>query len=182
MLDLKIQIATIEGDFSEAERLIGLLRAQPDDGGRSVKRDAIIALRRDQNPARAVAILDHGISAGLGGMLDLRAVRCIALARMTGAETRAREDAEYVASRPAGIQIAHRLEAHLSLSKQNWRAALASLAKVESKNASDRLLEARILEAKSEDVKLPLTERTEAHSQALVLRRQFGLATEFDIV
>jgi len=127
LLDLKIQIATVEGDFSEAERLIGLLRAQPDDGGRSVKREAIIALRRDQNPAKAVAILDSGISAGLGGMLDLRAVRCMALSRMTGAESRAREDAQYVASRPAGIQIAHRLEAHLSLAKQNWPAALASL-------------------------------------------------------
>jgi len=54
--------------------------------------------------------------------------------------------------------------------------------KVENKNASDRLLEARILEVKSEDIKLPLTERTEAQSKALLLRRQFRLATEFDII
>ena len=91
----------------------------------------------------------------------------------------ARQDINFIKARPGRRATADRLEAHFALAKGDYDGAKAALLKL-GNSVQDDLLRARILDARSTDVRTPLSERERLRTEANVLRVRNKFATEFD--
>lgn len=180
LIDLRIQLLTAQQQFDPAEKLITVLRNREDDDDRSYKREAILILRRGDDPRKALKILDNVIERRSGASIDFRTVRFIALTE-AGEIGRAREDLRIIRSKSSqGEKFVLRLEAIIDLAQGNWQSAIDKYNTIDKKNAADRLLEARILEKKCEDMQVPLKDRRDAQEKALLLRKKYKLSSEYE--
>lgn len=181
LLDLMIQIATVEGRFPEAERMIDQLRRFDDGYDRADRRLAIMHMKRNNDFHSAIKILDEIIDRREGGSFEFRAVRGIAAAR-AGRHSLAQRDLEFIKARDArsGSEIATRISIHMFLSRGDWKEALSLLDCVKHMGGADFVLKAEALELKSRDVSIPILARQEAAEQSIVLRQKYRLFSDVD--
>lgn len=177
-LDMKIGLALGAGDLRSAEDGISRLRHLPGDDGRSARRQAQILMRKHEYD-QALDLLNATLAQDLRYVFPVRTLRAIAAAN-AGDVDQARADIQWIGSLPGRRSAAHRLEAHLYLAQGDYKAAEAVLAKVPVRTPEDRLLEARILEAKAADLLTPLDHREPLKQRATLLRQQNRFAWELD--
>jgi tetratricopeptide (TPR) repeat protein len=182
LLDLRIQIATAEGNFTEAFDLIKILRRHEGDRERSSRREAVLLMRRDQNFAGAVELLDRSIARQSGLAMEHRSSRAMANAYL-GRFSESKRDIETIRKSKHGRaeEIALRLDAHLSLAAGDWSGALDCVQKFQNMIGADYILQAKAFEQKANDVRVPIEERHEARERTIVLRSQHRSSSEYDI-
>ena len=166
LMDLKAQFLTASGDYDAAERTIEQLSRLPEDDNRSQKRRAMLLAKRDKNFDESIKILTRLIEGGNGRYLDLRFVRGI-IAAKAGKEIIAREDASYVRAHARRFpeDQAAKIELRIALKRGNWRLADEIFSKIKKQGFAEELLRAEILESKSRDGDLPMSERNGAHQE-----------------
>ena len=179
LLDIKIGILVAAGDFPEAEREIGRLRAMPFDDGRADSRAATILMNRDHDFEGAYHLLTAVLNRQTRGELGVRRLRALAAARGKHYE-KARRDATQLRARQGGEDTYQRIEAEIKLTQKDYDGAEAARRKVRSETVQDRLLGARILEAKGLDIQTPLDQRQSLLNEAAVIRQANRSVDEYD--
>lgn len=179
LLDLKIGILIAHNDFDEAEKAMRQLRAMQYEDGRAESRRAMILMKRDSNYKGAAALLTELLRRRTGGQTAVRRLRAIAAAHAKDFET-ARSDAQILRTRPGGPDMARRIEARIKLVQNDYDGALGELTHLRSRTVQDRLLEARILDAKSNDPSTPIHQRESLRDRAAEMRAQNRMIDEFE--
>ena len=181
MLETLAGMFLAEARFDEAETAVQKLRSLPDDDGRSGRRMAQIMMRRDRDFAGAVSVLNSLVQDGVGHLGYNRSTRAIAAA-YAGMIDVSRDDINYVRSKMEnGLEISKRLNAHLKLAQGDFDGAYQELETFGHESVMDRMLLARIHEAKANDVTTPATERERLIQLAEDIRGQTKVTTELDI-
>ncbi len=175
LLDLKAQFLTGSGDYKSAELVIQQLSRLPEDDDRSQKRRAMLLVKRDKNYDEAINILTRLVDSKKGRLIDLRFVRGI-IAAKAGRPDLARDDAGYIgahAKRNAEEQVA-KIEVRISLKEGDWRSAMGISEKIRKRGAAEELTRAEILDQKSRDTDVALSDRQAAaqESQAILLKHK----------
>lgn len=179
LLDIKIGILVAAGQFPEAEREIGRLRAMPFDDGRADSRTATIMMNRDQDFEGAYQLLGALLNRQTRGALGVRRLRALAAARGKRFEEALR-DAYYLRSRQGGEDTYQRIDAEIKLTQGDYDGAEAARTKIRSETVQDRLLGARILEARGLDIQTPLDQRQSLLSEAAAIRQANRSVDEYD--
>ncbi|MCJ2184754.1 toll/interleukin-1 receptor domain-containing protein [Novosphingobium sp. 1949] len=179
LLDIRIGILVAAGEFPEAEREIGRLRAMPFDDGRADSRTATILMNRDHDFEGAYQLLTAVLNRQTRGALGVRRLRALAAARGKRYEE-ARRDATYLRTRPGGEDTYQRIEAEIALAQKNYDGAEVARRKVRAETVQDRLLGARILEARGLDIQTPLDQRQVLLTEAAAIRQANRSVDEYD--
>ena len=181
LLDIYAGMLIAEKDWVAAEETIRRLKAAAKDEGRAETRTASIMMQRDGKFAEAAQLLTQVLAVAPNGRDNIRRVRAMAAANSGGAGiATARTDVEYLKTRPNGAESARRIEAVILLVEGDHDAALQHLASIRTPSAQDKLLEGRILEAKSHDIMVPLSEREECKKKSAEIRARYSIVDEFD--
>ena len=181
LLETLAGIFLAEGKFDEAEAAVQKLRSLPDDDGRSGRRMAQIMMRRDKNFAGAVRVLNFLVQDGIGHLGYNKSTRAIAAA-YAGMVDLSRDDINYVRSKMEnGVKVSKRLNTHLRLAQGDFAGAYQELKTIGHESVMDRMLLARIHEAKANDASTPPTERDKLIEMAEDIRGQSKVTTELDI-
>lgn len=179
LLDIKIGILVAAGQFPEAEREIGRLRAMPFDDGRADCRESTILMNRDQDFEAAYQLLTNVLNRQTRGALGVRRLRALAAARGKRYDE-ARRDAAQLRPMQGGEDTYQRIEAEIKLAQKDYEGAEASRQKIRFETVQDRLLGARILEAKGLDVRTPLNKRQSLLDEAATIRQANRSVDEYD--
>ena len=181
MLETLAGMFLAEGKFDEAEAAVQKLRSLPDDDGRSGRRMAQIMMRRDKDYGGAVDVLNSLIQEGVGHLGYNKSTRAIAAA-YAGMIDLSRDDINYVRSKMEnGLEISKRLNTHLKLAQGDFSGAYQEMETIGKENGMDRMLLARIHEAKANDATTPPAEREKLIELAEEIRGQSKVTTELDI-
>ncbi len=181
LLETLAGIFLAESKFDDAEATVNKLRSVPDDDGRSGRRKAQIMMRRDKDYCGAVSVLSKLILEGVGHIGYHKSTRAIAAA-YAGLNDMARDDITYVRSKMEnGAEISRRLNAHLLLAQGDYAAAYRELESVKQETVMDRMLIARIHEAKANDPTTTPDERVTLIRVAEDIRGRANATTELDI-
>jgi tetratricopeptide (TPR) repeat protein len=179
LLDIKIGILVAFGEFNDAEREIARLRAMPFDDGRADSRKATILMNRDGDFNQAVELLTTVLVKQTRGAHGVRRLRALAAARGKRYND-ARQDSDYLRNRPGGEDTYQRIEAEIKLAQQDYEGAEIARQKVKAETVQDRLLKARIIEAKGRDFRTPINLRQALLSEAAAIRMANRPADEYD--
>lgn len=179
LLDIKIGMLIAVGEFDEASREISRLRGKPYDDGRADSRTATILMNRDHDFRAAYDLLTGVLNRHTRGANGVRRLRALAAARGRQYDD-ARRDSEYLRNRPGGEDTYQRIEAEIKLVQRDYAGAEAAWAKIKAVTVQDRLLKARILEAKGLDNQTPLDQRAAFLNEAVALRAANKTVDEYD--
>lgn len=179
LLDIKIGILVAAGEFPEAEREIGRLRAMPFDDGRADSRAATILMNRDHDFEVAYQLLTAVLNRQTRGALGVRRLRALAAARGKRYDD-ARRDAAHLRPRQGGEDTYDRIDAEIRLMQRDYDGAEAARRKIRSETVQDRLLGARILEAKGLDIQTPFDQRQSLLNEAAAIRQANRSVDEYD--
>lgn len=180
LMDIWAGLLIAERKFSEAERVIDRLRRQPNDDGRADTRTALIMMRRDGNFRDAVTLLTRVLNRVSSGKDSVRRLRAMAAAQ-AGDTSLAKTDAEALRARQGSSKAAERIDAYIALEQKDYHRAFELLSVINPQTAQDRLLEARICEAKANDPRTSLAERQTLRQRAVLLRSRYSIVDEMEV-
>lgn len=176
LLDFRIGTLIAGQRIDEARAGIRKLRTLPDDQGRATTREAQILIQ-ERKYQDAEDLLSGLVNSRTGNAVSVRRWRAIAAAN-AGHLDLARNDVEFIRRRPGRQETASRLDIYIAIAEGKLDRAEELFGKLEH-SARDDLLEMRILEARANDITLPLTKREEFRDKAVVMRAK-NTETEFD--
>lgn len=179
LFDFHVGALLAENRLPEAQGAIRRLRTMPDDNGRSVCNEARLLMQRDHKYTEAEQILTEIIDKRIGDPVAIRRWRAIAAANAKHFAI-ARQDIEFIRSRTGRQQIAERLDVYFFLTQGDYDRADRLFSQLRD-SAHDGRLQARILEARANDVRTPLAERERLRAQAAELRARNELMSEYDV-
>jgi hypothetical protein len=166
LVNTKVGVLLGKRKFPEAESAIARLRLLPGDDGRADGRHAHLLMKRDHNfgeGERRLTALVERRTKGQIGVRNLRAVVAIANSNLP----LARQDIEFVRSKPGTLDESKRLEIRFKLASGDTEGARAEFTQIGAPTPHDLLLEARILEAEADTPSATLTERNHLRQRAL---------------
>jgi len=180
LLNTKIGMLLGKRKFQEAAAAIARLRLLPGDDGRADGRYAHLLMKRDHNlveaERRLTALIDRRTK-GQIGVRKLRAIVAIANHNLP----LARQDIEFVRSKPGTLDETRRLEIRFKLASGDTEGARGEFTKITSPSAYDYVLEARILDSEAEKPSTTITERGRLRQRAAELRARYDAADEFNL-
>jgi tetratricopeptide (TPR) repeat protein len=167
LLDLRCQFEILEGQYPEAEATIRQMRESRDEGGRSYRLEAWLAYKRDHNPRRAIDILSKLITTAERRDIESR-YRRACIAATEGMPDIYKEDYAFISdhARYRKTDMLRRLRIRTALRQKDWRSAEQELKDFANLSHSDLGLKRRMLEVKSHDKSLSLSEIQAAKKQA----------------
>ena len=179
LLNVHIGMLIAQNEFELAERDIRTLRSFERQEAIADARTAMIMMKREQDYQGAQELLTNRLQRGGGAQSIVRRLRAIAAASAGDPDT-ARLDAEFLQARAPSYK-AHDIEARIKLSQGEYDGAERALAKGGGTSVQDKLLRARILDAKAADPLTPFSDRERLRRESGEIRAQNRMLDEYEI-